>query len=98
MIASTAVIVPVPFEVLQEAQDPVERQGLKRHLRQSTRQIVRQEREKQPKPIAVRLDGRGAQAHLERELVDEKRVEQHAEGGGHGIASPMTGAAQDSKR
>jgi hypothetical protein len=62
----------------QEAQHPVERQALQRHLRQPAPQVLRQEREEEPEPIAVRLDGRWAQASLKRQLIDEKCVEQGA--------------------
>jgi hypothetical protein len=79
VVACPPVIVAAVFEMLEKPEDAIERQCVQCDLREPTRHIGGDEREKEPQRIAMGFDGGRPEALLERELVREEGVEQGAE-------------------
>jgi hypothetical protein len=79
VIPGPAVIVPSVFEMLQKPHDAISGQAVDGQLCEPTRDIGRHEYQKEPQGITMRPHGCRPQASLERELVDEKRVEERPE-------------------
>jgi hypothetical protein len=79
VVACPPVIVAAVFQMLEKAEDALERQGVERDLCQPTRHIGGHEGQKEPQPIAIGLDGGRPEALLEWQLVGEEGVEQGAE-------------------
>jgi hypothetical protein len=78
VIPGPPMIVSRGLEILEEPEDPVEREGLAGDLREPARHVARDEHEKEAKPVSVRFDGRRPQPSLDRELVHQESLDQRA--------------------
>jgi hypothetical protein len=87
VIPRPSMIVSRGFEILQEPQNAIEGEGLAGDLREPTRQVARDEHEKEAKTVTVRFDGRRPQSSLDRELVRQEGLDQRAHWGAHDIVS-----------
>jgi hypothetical protein len=78
VISGPTVIVPRLFKMLKESHGAVAGQGVDGDLRQPTGDVGGHEHEEEAQRVTVRPHRSRPQASLERELVDEKRVQEGA--------------------
>lgn len=87
VIPRPPMIVSRGFEILQEPQDPIEREGVAGDLREPTGEIARDEHEKEAEGVSIRFDRRRPPPALDRELVCEEGLDQRADRGRHDVVS-----------
>ena len=99
MVSRAHVVVSVRFERPQEGQDSVGGQGAQGQRDHRPADILSDEAQEEPHPVAVAPDGRWAQPLGHRQVINEERMDDLSEcERGHGRPSVNNGRASSSNR